>query len=212
VFATSLTAGPGDAIGSAAPQPRFRPFHRAHEAPENAVSADGTDSSELGPGPQKVGVSSLTALMGSTDDLADDQPRSRIDRILQWVPRLLSSKPHVLLLLGLGVYLIVLPLAGVRVSANTELIGGNYTNVTSDIGACIAAGGTLHLISQDRKRKRIEEERLMLARQTHRLLHHVYGDVARELGHTPLDLITGRHQEATEEADIKPAPGNEPQN
>jgi hypothetical protein len=122
-------------------------------------------------------------LMGSTNDLADEQPRSRIDRILQWVPRILSSKPHVILLIGLGIYLIVLPILGVKVSSSNELIGGNYTNVTSDIGACIAAGGTLHLISQGRKRRRIEEERLMLARQTHRLLHHVYFDAARQLGH-----------------------------
>jgi hypothetical protein len=123
--------------------------------------------------------------MGPTDDLAAEKPQSRLDRILAWVPRILSSKPHVLLLLGLGVYLIVLPLTGVRVSANSELIGGNYTNVTSDIGACIAAGGTLHLIRQGRRRRRIEEERLMLARQSHRLLHYVYGDAARELGHLP---------------------------
>jgi len=121
--------------------------------------------------------------MGSTDDLADEQPRSRIDRILQWVPRLLASKPHVLLLIGLGIYLIVLPLTGVTVSANAELIGGNYTNVTSDIGACIAAGGTLHLVAQSRKRRKIEEERLRLAQETHRLLHYVYGDAARQLGH-----------------------------
>jgi predicted phage tail protein len=128
-----------------------------------------------------------TTLMGSTSDLADEQPRSRTDKILQWVPRLLSSKPHVLLLLCLGIYLIVLPLAGVAVSSNAELIGGNYTNVTSDIGACIAAGGTLKLISQSRKRGKVEEERLRLARETHRLLHYVHSDAARELGH----LVTG---------------------
>ena len=121
--------------------------------------------------------------MGPTNDLADDEPKSRIDRILQWVPRVLSSKPHVLLLMGLGVYLIVLPILGVRVSSNAELIGGNYTNVTSDIGACIAAGGTLHLVAQGRKRRKVEEERLRLAQETHRLLHYVYGDAARELGH-----------------------------
>jgi len=126
---------------------------------------------------------SMAALVGSTNDLADDTPRSRIDRILQWVPRILSSKPHVIVLMGLGIYLILLPLLGVRVSANSELIGGNYTNVTSDIGACIAAGGTLHLVNQSRKRGKIEEERLMLARQTHHLLHYVYGDAARQLGH-----------------------------
>jgi hypothetical protein len=125
----------------------------------------------------------MATLVGSTNDLADDTPRSRIDRILQWVPRVLSSKPHVIVLMGLGVYLILLPLLGVRVSANAELIGGNYTNVTSDIGACIAAGGTLHLVNQGRKRRKIDEERLMLARQTHHLLHYVYGDAARQLGH-----------------------------
>ncbi len=123
------------------------------------------------------------ALMGSTTDLAADEPKSRLDRILQWVPRLLSSKPHIILLMGLGVYLIILPLVGVAVSAQSELIGGNYTNVTSDIGACIAAGGTLHLINQGRKRRALDEERLRLAQETHRLLHHVYGDAARQLGH-----------------------------
>lgn len=121
-------------------------------------------------------------MTGSTNDLADEEPRSRIDSILQWVPRLLSSKPHVVLLMGLGIYLIVLPLVGVDVSAKSELIGGNYTNVTSDIGACIAAGGTLHLVSQNRKRRRLDQERLELTRQTHRLLHAVYAEKARELG------------------------------
>jgi hypothetical protein len=125
----------------------------------------------------------MGGLTGSTNDLADDQPRSRLDRVLQWVPRLLSSKPHVILLIGLGIYLIVLPLAGVAVSARAELIGGNYTNVTSDVAACIAAGGTLHLIGQGRRRRKIEEERLRLTSETHSLLHHVYGDAARELGH-----------------------------
>ena len=129
------------------------------------------------------GRAGLSALMGPTDDLADDQPQSRIDRILQWVPRVLSSKPNVIVLMGLGVYLIVLPLVGVHVSSNAELIGGNYTNVTSDIGACIAAGGTLHLVAQSRKRRKVEEERLRLAQETHRLLHYVYGDAARQLGH-----------------------------
>ena len=60
--------------------------------------------------------------------LATDEPKSTLDRTLGWVPRLLSSKPHVILLIGLGVYLIVLPLVGVNVSAKSELIGGNYTN------------------------------------------------------------------------------------
>jgi hypothetical protein len=83
----------------------------------------------------------------------------------------------------MNVYLIVLPLVGVNVSAKSELIGGTCTNVTSDIGACIAAGGTLHLISQNRKRNRVEMARLRLARETHRLLHYVCHDEALRLGH-----------------------------
>ena len=122
-------------------------------------------------------------VMGSTNDLAADTPASRLDRVLQWVPRILSSKPHVIALILLGVYLILLPLLGVMVSAKAELIGGNYTNVTSDIAASIAAGGTLHLVNQGRKRRRIDDERLRLARETHQLLHMVYGDAARQLGH-----------------------------
>lgn len=134
-------------------------------------------------------------LMGLTTDLAADSPRSRLDRILQWVPRILSSKPHVIVLMGLGIYLVVLPVLGVKVSAGAELIGGNYTNVTSDIGACIAAGGTLHLISQGRKRRKMEEERLRLARETHRLLHHVYSGAARDLGHAAGPAAPGAGQQ-----------------
>ena len=134
-----------------------------------------------------------TRLMGSTNDLAADTPASRLDQVLQWVPRILSSKPHVIALLGLGIYLIVLPLLGVMVSANAELIGGNYPNVTSDIAASIAAGGTLHLVHQNRKRRKIDEERLQLERETHQLLHHVYSDAARQLGHADIGgLGTGR--------------------
>jgi hypothetical protein len=147
----------------------------------------------------------MGGLAGSTNDLAVEEPGSRLDRILQWVPRLLSSKPHVLLLMVLGIYLIVLPLLGVAVSARAELIGGNYTNVTSDIGACIAAGGTLHLISQDRKRRRMEEERFKLAKETHSLLHHVYDEAARQLGHvvTPAESPSGP-------AAQPPGPGGSP--
>src|SRR5215831_15910615 len=84
-----------------------------------------------------------TRVMGSTNDLAMDTPSSLVDRVLRWVPRILSSKPHVIALIGLGVYLILLPLFGVMVSAKAELIGGNYTNVTSDIAASITGPGGL---------------------------------------------------------------------
>ena len=120
--------------------------------------------------------------MMALTDLAPGSAQNKFDRILQWIPRLLSSKPHVVLLILLGVYLVILPLFGVVVSAKSELIGGNYTNVTSDIGACIAAGGTLHLISQGRRRRQLDEERLRLLREVHNLLHHVHASAAAELG------------------------------
>jgi hypothetical protein len=126
-------------------------------------------------------------------DLAASHPDRPLDRILQWIPRVLSSKPHVILLVMLGVYLVVLPLFGVMVSNNSELIGGNYTNVTSDIGACIAAGGTLHLINQGRKRMRADAERLRLLQDIHTLLHHVHSDTSSELGQAvavPVDALT----------------------
>ena len=70
------------------------------------------------------------------------------------MPRLLASKAHVLFLFALGIFLVVLPLVGVTVSSKAELIGGNYTNVTSDLGACIAAGGTVHLVRRHRAHQR----------------------------------------------------------
>ncbi len=118
----------------------------------------------------------------SLTGLADDKPTNMFDKILGWIPRILSSKPHVVLLIALGVYLVVLPLFGLAVSPKSELIGGNYTNVTSDIGACIAAGGTLHLINQGRRRAKLEQEHLRLLQEIHGLLHHVHSDAATELG------------------------------
>ncbi len=119
---------------------------------------------------------------GSVTDLAADRPGSRFDRALQRVPWILSSRPHIIWLIALGIYLIVLPLVGFAVSAEAELIGGNYTNVTSDIGACIAAGGTLHLVNQGRKRQRADAERLTLLKEVHALLHHLHSAAAADPG------------------------------
>ncbi|HEX4214538.1 MAG TPA: hypothetical protein VIA06_14575 [Candidatus Dormibacteraeota bacterium] len=115
----------------------------------------------------------------SLSQIAD--PQSWLDKALQYVPRFLSSKVHVLFLGGLGIYLVILPLAHIAVSSKAELIGGNYTNVTSDIGACIAAGGTLHLIRQGRKRSRLEEERLRVTQEIQDLLHKAHPEVVAEM-------------------------------
>lgn len=93
--------------------------------------------------------------MTTIDQMADDSTdKSRLAKVLGLVPRALSSKPHILFLTLLGIYLVVLPLVSVHVSAFAELVGGNYTNVTSDLGACIAAGGTLHIIKSHREHRR----------------------------------------------------------
>jgi predicted phage tail protein len=93
--------------------------------------------------------------MSTVEQMAHgDAEQSRLVRILGFVPRILSSKPHIIFLTVLGVYLVVLPLLSVHVSAFAELVGGNYTNVTSDLGACIAAGGTIHLIKSHREHRR----------------------------------------------------------
>jgi predicted phage tail protein len=90
-----------------------------------------------------------TTLIGTQDDHPNPFVRS-----LNAVPKLLSSKTHVIFLFALGIFLVVLPLVGINVSAKAELIGGNYTNVTSDLGACIAAGGTIHMIKKHREHRR----------------------------------------------------------
>ncbi|MBV9473220.1 MAG: hypothetical protein JO206_09650 [Solirubrobacterales bacterium] len=94
-------------------------------------------------------------------------PETRLDRVLAFVPRGLSSHAHIIFLGALGIYLVLLPLFGVNVSAKAELIGGNYTNVTSDLGACIAAGLTVHLVKRDRRRSRELEQWFHRVHQRH---------------------------------------------
>ncbi|MGC8470884.1 MAG: hypothetical protein ACP5PM_01110 [Acidimicrobiales bacterium] len=95
---------------------------------------------------------------------------SRLARVLALVPRALSSKPHIVFLTALGVYLVLLPLGGVHVSSFSELVGGNYTNVTSDLGACIAAGGTLKVLSSHREHRREIERLRTMVEDLHRNL------------------------------------------
>lgn len=76
-----------------------------------------------------------------------------LDRVLSYVPRILASKVHIgwLFFLLLWIVFAAAIFPGIA-SARVELILGNYTNVTSDIGACIAAGGTVHLVHKSRQR------------------------------------------------------------
>lgn len=95
---------------------------------------------------------------------AQIEPHSVLDRVLSYVPRMLSSHAHIIFLACLGVFLVLLPLLGVKVGSEAELIGGNYTNVTSDLGACIAAGLTVHLVRREHKR----------SQEVHDLLHRLH--------------------------------------
>ena len=52
-------------------------------------------------------------------------------------------------------------------------------------GACIAAGGSLHLVNQGRKRQKADAERLTLLKEVPALLHHLHSDVAAEPGQAP---------------------------
>ncbi len=86
-----------------------------------------------------------------------------------------------LVLIGLGIDLVVLPLVGLVVRAKAELIGDTHTKVTSDVGAWVAAGGALHLIRQQGRRHRLETERMRLTQEMHRLLHYAHAQAAAEL-------------------------------
>lgn len=102
----------------------------------------------------------------SAPDLAE--PASGPDRALALIPRVLSSHAHIVFLLGLLAYLVLLPLSHLYTPNATDmLIGGNWTNVTGDIGACVAAGGTLHLVRQQRRHNRAVAD-------THRIMADLY--------------------------------------
>jgi hypothetical protein len=101
--------------------------------------------------------------------------KSTLDRVLGMVPRALASHTHIIFLGGLLVYLVLLPLAHLYTpSSQAMLIGGNWTNVTGDLGACIAAGGTVTLARQGQQRRRAAREALQVAQATHRIMADLY--------------------------------------
>ncbi len=85
-------------------------------------------------------------------------------------------------------------------SANTQLILGNYTNVSSSVGAGIAAGAGLTLLKRQNRAHRLALaahdaaiEARGLAEETHRLLHLAFPDHAAALGQQP-GRMTHRHR------------------
>ena len=68
------------------------------------------------------------------------------------------------------------------VSANAQLILGNLTNVTSAMGACIAAGMTVHLSHEQRKRhKELSDLKALVHRlhEKHDAVHPEAADIDR---------------------------------
>jgi len=75
----------------------------------------------------------------------DEPPKSALTKILGVIPKALSSKPSIMIFIGLFIYLVGFGIVGlfiksVEPSAQMQLVLGNYTNVTSATGASIAAG------------------------------------------------------------------------
>ncbi len=99
-------------------------------------------------------------------------PRSRVERVLDAVPRLLASKVHIGWLLVLFVWLIPIGIFFPTLAPDhIQLILGNYTNVTSDMGACIAAGAGLAVRHQMRQHKQLIERVHQLTQELH--THHI---------------------------------------
>ena len=111
-----------------------------------------------------------------------------LDRLLGRIPKTLSGHTFILLLVLLFFYLFVF--AGIEtllghpsaVSANAQLILGNLTNVTSAMGACIAAGMTVHLSHEQRKRhKELSDLKALVHRlhEKHDAVHPEAADIDR---------------------------------
>lgn len=102
-----------------------------------------------------------------------------LDRMLGTVPTVLASKLHILWLFVLLLWIVILAVPfPVIAPARVELILGNYTNVTSALGACIAAGGTVNVLHHVRRQSRLAEERHRLTMEMHRLLHLAHPEQA----------------------------------
>src|SRR5580692_8283702 len=138
-------------------------------------------------------------------DLNGEPTQSRLARALGRLPYLLSSR--IVIVFGILLFFYLFVFAGLAtlfghpdaVSTNTQLIFGNYTNVTSSVGAGIAAGASLTLLKHHRRAHRISQAALdtaqearNFAQETHRLLHSLHPEQAAKLGHVP-----GQHDDQT---------------
>ncbi|MEU6582765.1 hypothetical protein [Nocardia sp. NPDC046763] len=119
--------------------------------------------------------------MSADDEQATGEP-GLARRALDQLPALLASTPVIVLGVGLFGYLVVF--AGIAtllghpdaVSTNAQLILGNYTNVSSSVGAGVAAGASVHAARRHRRTHALMREAHRLAEETHALLNRLHGD------------------------------------
>ena len=121
------------------------------------------------PGAGTAGAATTVGAAGTAGPNGDDQ--GWLGRALAAVPTVLSSRVHILWLFVLLLWIVVLAVPFPAIApARIELILGNYTNVTSALGACIAAGGTMTLVHHARRESRFATERHRLTQEVHQLL------------------------------------------
>jgi len=140
--------------------------------------------SDTTPGPGAGAGTAGTAATAGTARPTQPQEgdQSWLGRALAAVPAVLSSKVHILWLFVLLLWIVILavPFPGIA-SARIELILGNYTNVTSALGACIAAGGTMALAHHAKRESKLAEERHQMTQEVHQLLRLAHPEHAATL-------------------------------
>jgi len=114
--------------------------------------------------------------------------QSRLDKWLGKLPGLLSSKAVILFGIALFFYLFVygslaLWFGWPPVSNNWQLTLGNYTNVSSSVGAGIAAGAGLTVVKNQRRHHRLLLAAHLAATEAHKLAEETHRMVSAT--HTP---------------------------
>ena len=120
--------------------------------------------------------------------VAPEESPSRVRRLLAHLPAVLSSTAVIAFGVFLFFYLFVFAAAATwlghpdAVSQQWQLILGNYTNVSSSVGAGIAAGlgvkAVKHMRAAEKRHAaadKLHAETQRLTQEIHTLLHHVYG-------------------------------------
>jgi len=101
----------------------------------------------------------------------EEQPKGL--KFLQGIPGVLASNVSIFIFIFLFVYLVIFGVLGLFVdwlapSEGAQLVLGNYTNVTSALGAAIAAGASTQRLSETRKLHHSHEELRGLVEGLHR--------------------------------------------